>query len=240
MKWNGTITVIIPVHNEAAVIEDVVRDIHDKVVGRMPGTRFIVAEDGSDDGTREILKELNREIPFKLISGEERKGYAGAFRDALRLVETELVFFCDSDGQHDPADFFDLYREIEGNDIISGRKTPRLDPVNRVFLSRAYNLLVRLLFGLEMRDIDSGFKVIRKSVIDRVLDDVNDFEYCVMSEFVLKAHLEGFRIREVAVSHHARRSGTSTIFTPAKLPFIMASLAGSLLEMRFRRPGRRG
>ena len=227
------ISVIIPVYNEVGVIEQVVRNFYEKVVKKIPDTTFIIAEDGSTDGTKDILRKLNKEIPFVLISGSERKGYTKTFKDTLNIAKTELVFFSDSDGQHEPEDFFKLLKEIDENDIVSGYKLPRRDPLYRTVFSKAYNLLIYLLFSLKMKDIDSGFKLIKKRVIDNVLNDITVFKYCVMSEFILRACLAGYRIKEIPVSHYPRKSGKTTIFRPKKLPSIIPGLIKNLFEIRF-------
>lgn len=223
-----------PVYNEAGVIEHVVREFYEEAVRKMPHAQFIIAEDGSNDGTKEILSRLNKELPFTLVSSSARKGYSKAFYDALKLVSTELVFFSDSDGQHDPADLYKLLEKIGEYDIVGGYKHPRRDPAHRVILSWGYNFLIRLLFGLDMRDINSGFKVIKKTVIDDVLKDPLCFNCCVMSEFVLKAYLAGCKIAEVPVFHYPRKAGTSTIFTPGRLPGIIAGAIKSLLKLKFK------
>lgn len=217
----NNLTVIIPVYNEAGVIEDVVRGMYDRVVRKVAGARFIVAEDGSTDGTKEILAELQKTIPFELMAGSRRKGYTRAFKEALTRAGTDFVFFCDSDGQHDPEDFFKLCACIAHADIVGGYKSPRRDPWHRLLLSRGYNGLVRLIFGLKTRDIDSGFKLIRKKVVDDIMGNVGDFRCCVMSEFVIKAYLSGYKIAEVAVSHFPRQSGATSLFPPQRLPGII-------------------
>lgn len=231
-KTINNLSVIIPVYNEAAVIEHVIREFYKKVTDKIPNIELIIAEDGSTDGTKEILQKLNKEIPFILISSKERKGYARAFKDALRIAKTEWVFFSDSDGQHDPSDIFVLLKETDANDIISGYKCPRKDSLYRIIISKVYNLLIYLLFGLKMRDIDSGFKLIKKGVIDNMLDEVTQLKYCVMSEFVLKAYLHGYKIKEVPVSHYPRESGKTAIFTPRKLPMIIVELVKNILKIK--------
>jgi len=230
---------IMPVYNEAGVIEEVVRGFYDKVVTKMPGMKFIIAEDGSTDGTKDLLHRLNKEIPFVLISTDERKGYSKAFRDILRLAETEFVFFSDSDGQHDPEDFFKLLQLIENHDIVSGYKLIRRDPFHRIVISNVYNFLIFLLFGLKMKDIDSGFKLIKKKVIEDVLKDPLVFSYCVMSEFILKAHFLGYAVLEVPVRHYARKHGRTAIFEPSKLPLIILRLIKGLFAIRFNHRKRR-
>ncbi len=229
----GSLSVVIPVYNEAGVIEEVVRDFNEKVIKKIPDTRFIIAEDGSTDGTKEILSRLNKEILFKLVSGKERKGYAKAFKDALSAVETEFIFFSDSDGQHDPQDIFKLIEEIGDNDIVGGYKSPRRDPILRIIISKAYNSLVYLLFGLKLRDIDSGFKLIRKNVVDNILEDITSMQYCVMSEFILKAYLCGYKIKEIPVTHYSRKSGKTGIFSLTALPRIITKVIRSLFKIKF-------
>ena len=233
LNTNNSFSVVIPVYNEAGVIEDVIRGFYENVVKRIPNAKLIIAEDGSTDGTKEILDRLHNKIPFVLISSKERKGYTKAFKDALSIAKTDLVLFSDSDGQHDPTDVFKLLKEIDSNDIISGYKFPRRDPIHRIVISKVYNFLIYLLFGLKMKDIDSGFKLIKKRVIDNVLNDGISFKYCVMSEFVLKAYLSGYKVKEIPVNHFPRKSGKTAIFTPAKLPLIIIGLIKNLLKIKF-------
>jgi len=85
------LSVVIPVYNEAGIIGKVIEDFHAKVIRQRPGSRLIVMEDGSDDGTKNILENLHCRIPFTLISAEKRKGYTRAFKDALKTADTERV-----------------------------------------------------------------------------------------------------------------------------------------------------
>ena len=232
MNQATSLSVVMPVYNEAEVIESVIRDLERKVLKQLPGTRLIVAEDGSTDGTKDILSRLKQEIPFELISGRERKGYTRAFTDALALAETEWVFFSDSDGQHDPEDILRMLEAADDFDIISGRKMPRRDPIHRRACSWGYNFLIAVLFHLKMRDIDSGFKLIRKKVIDQILPQVKTMKYCVMSEFLLRAYLKGYSIKEVPVRHYPRLGGQTAIFHPQKLPGIILELVRNLWAIK--------
>ena len=232
--FDKEITIIIPVYNEVGIIEPVVRDFYEKVAKKIPRAQFIIAEDGSTDGTKEILNKLNKEIPFTLLSSDTRKGYSKAFYDAFKLVRTELVFFSDSDGQHEPNNVYRMLEKVDECDIVGSYKHPRRDPVHRVILSRSYNFLIRFLFGLKVRDINSGFKVIKKTVIDNILKEPLCFEYCAMSEFVLKAYLSGYKVVEIPVFHYPRKAGGSIIFTPSRLPGIIVGVLKRLLELKFK------
>jgi len=233
LNIGNSLSVIMPVYNEAGVIEEVIRDFYEKVIKKILDAKFIIVEDGSTDGTKEILNKLNREIPFLLISDEKRKGYAKAFKRAIGIAKTELIFFSDSDGQHDPTDIFKLLREIDRNDIVSGYKFPRYDPIHRIIISKVHNFLIYLLFGLKMKDINSGFKLIKKKVIDNVSNDVRNLKYCVMSEFILKAYISGYKIKEIPVKHYPRKSGKTVIFSPMKLPLIIIEIIRDIFKIKF-------
>lgn len=86
------ISLVILVYNEAEIIEKVINDFYNSVINKIPGSEFIVAEDGSTDGTKEILQRICQSIPIRLVCGDERKGYTRAMRDAFGLPENDLIF----------------------------------------------------------------------------------------------------------------------------------------------------
>ena len=148
MKKEKSVSVVLPVYNEAEIIEEVIREYYDEIIRKYPNSEFIIAEDGSNDGTKEILTELSKEIPMRLVMGPERKGYLHGVRDALLLAKNETVFFSDSDGQHDPRDFWKLLKKIENYDLVCGMRVKRHDPLSRKILTRFYNRLIWFFFSI--------------------------------------------------------------------------------------------
>ena len=102
------IDIILPVYNEAKTIRRVILELHNEIAQKLP-TRLIVAEDGSNDGTKEVLKSLKMEVPFLLFSDSRRKGYMKGVSDALKKCNNEWVFFSDSDGQYFSSNFWRLW-----------------------------------------------------------------------------------------------------------------------------------
>lgn len=226
------LTIVIPVYNEADVIEKVIRDYHRQVISQIPSCRLVVAEDGSTDGSDKILLDLKQELDFILVSSRDRKGYTQAVKDALCIPDTEWILFSDSDGQHDVNDVFTLIEQRAGHDIIGGWKKKRQDPFHRLCMSFLYNALIRSLFGVQVRDINAGFKLLRRDVVQSVLPRVNVLHHCVMSEIILKAIFLGFSYSETVVAHHPRASGGSSIFHADKLPGIIIDVLRGLLVIR--------
>ena len=100
------VSAIINVYNEAPTIEAEIRQIHELITSRLPGSELIVAEDGSTDGTKEIITLLTGELGIIHSTSIERKGYARALRDAMGLAKAPWIFFSDTGGKNDFADFW--------------------------------------------------------------------------------------------------------------------------------------
>lgn len=228
---NYKISLIIPVHNEVDIIERVIKNYYEEVISKIPGSEFIVAEDGSNDGTKEVLTRIAQKLPITLILGNERKGYARAVRDALMLTKNEVVFFSDSDGQHKVSDFWKLLPFIEDFDIVTGYKSPRLDPPFRLFISRIMNIFISLIFGYFFRDINSGFKLYRKSALDLLLEKSVELDF-ISVELMIKACIMKMRIAEVPVLHFERKFGKSRGLPISRLPKAVTKLLFGLMKMR--------
>ncbi len=224
------IDVVLPVFNEAESIRGVILNFYNEITQKLP-SRLIVAEDGSVDGTKEILFELKNEVPFSLYCGLKRKGYAKGVADALRKCNEQWVFFSDSDGQYFPSDFWNLWENRDSFDMIIGRKLHRSEGIHRTILANGFHTVANNLFRLKLHDADCGFRLIRKEVIDSVLDEVKFLKYSFWAEFTIRACLKGFKISEVPITHSIRASGKSQIYEPSKLPLIILKQLKGLIDL---------
>src|SRR3989344_1720080 len=116
----GSLSVVIPVYNEAAVIEDVVNSAYREIIKKHGNAELIVAEDGSTDGTKEILKKFLRVPDISVFTGDDKKGYFNALKGALQIPQTDFIFYMDSDGTLDPREFWKLQDAIGSCDIVAG------------------------------------------------------------------------------------------------------------------------
>lgn len=237
----GGLTVFLPVHNGADVIEPVLDAFCSRVV-TPTGARLLVCEDGSTDGTEKLLEHLAAKYPMRLQTGRTRKGYATAVGDGLRSVDTPFVFFADSDGQYYPEDFWKLLPYAKDGDMVIGRKVNRDEPLHRILLSRGFHLLAKAMTGVPLTDMDCGFRILRHDVIERILPEVGSLPYSFWAEFSILAYRRGMHILEVPVSHRSRPSGTSTIYRWDKLPVIVIRQFIGLVRLsrRLRRVDRAG
>ena len=225
------VTAIINVFNEAETIEAEIRSIHEEVVSRISGSEFIVAEDGSTDGTREIVAGLVEELGVVYLTGKERKGYARALRDALLLAENPWVFFSDVGGKSDPKDFWKLYGEREGADLVIGLRSGRRDQLYRRLLTWGYNSALRAYFRLSIRDADSGFRLYRTALVKEIASQDWVNSELVASEIAVRCAYMGGRIREVPVGYRQRK-GTSRGLPLGKIPRVILGVIGSFPKLK--------
>ena len=216
-----SISIVMLVYNEAEIIEKVIRDYYDNVASKLEQVEFIVAEAGSVDGTKEILARLADELPIRLVSGEERKGYVQAYKDSIRLPVNDVIFFTDSSGKHDPSDFWKLVEYIDDYDVVSGYKEHRKDPFYRIVMTKVFNTCVNLYFHSHFKDIDSGFKLIRRQAIESILEDRWIVTDLISFEIMVRLFYRGYRIKEIPVSHRPRENGASRGLPLKKIPKVV-------------------
>ena len=115
--------ILLPVYNEASSIESTLKEIFDTLNGKIE-FQFIISEDGSTDGTKEILKKLKEIYPMILISDNIRKFYSKAVIDGIKRADADYLLIKDSDGQCDPLDILNFWSLKENSDLVNGYRYP--------------------------------------------------------------------------------------------------------------------
>jgi glycosyltransferase involved in cell wall biosynthesis len=227
----GGISLVLPVFNESFIIEQTLRNYIAELAPRISDFEVVVAEDGSTDDTKSVLERLRNELPIRLFMSDQRKGYQRALIDAVSLATKDWVFIVDSDYQFAAIDFWRLELNRHSHDVILGRKSPRRDPFYRIFLSKGYNQLMRWAFDVPYRDMDTGFRLIRRSILTELAPQVKYMSFFT-AEFVIRAHFAGHRIIEVPVPHYERKISSTTIFFISRLFLICFRQFIGMLHLR--------
>jgi len=225
------ISLLLPAHNEGGTIQKTILEFYQEIGMKIP-VEIIVCEDGSTDDTREALLELSKEIPIKLILGEKRKGYMKAVKDGLNAIDTDLVFFADSDGQHVARDFWKLY-EVRGKyPVVSGCRVKRADAPHRRLMSTVFRWMAANLFKLpSFHDITAPYKLMKTKVAQEVANECKYMKYSFWTEFTVRAYKKGFNITEVSVNHRRRMNGATRLYNPEKLVSIVLSQLVGLFKL---------
>jgi glycosyltransferase involved in cell wall biosynthesis len=204
--------VFFPAYNDAGTIPSMVLGALVAARQLTPDYEVIVVNDGSSDATPVLLAELARTYPeVRVVTHPVNRGYGGALRSGFEHATKEFVFYTDGDAQYDPAEMALLWARMdEGVDLVNGYKISRSDPLHRVVIGRLYHHVVKLLFGLRVRDVDCDFRLMRTSIFDRVQLTKSSGVICL--EMMKKIQDAGFRIAEVPVHHYHRAYGRSQFF----------------------------
>jgi glycosyltransferase involved in cell wall biosynthesis len=178
---------------------------------------FTIVDDGSRSHTLELLEHLKEVFPqLNVVCHEQNRGYGGALRSGFASGDKEWIFYTDGDAQYDVREMALLIAEAGDDvDVVQGYKITRNDPFHRIVIGRVYHWTVKLAFGLQIRDTDCDFRLIRRSVFDTVELKSNSGVIC--AEMMTKIQREGFRIREVPVHHFERAHGKSQFFNFARI-----------------------
>lgn len=200
-----------PALNEESTIASLTHDILAILNSYFDHREVIIVNDGSSDKTGQIADELCRQSNgyVKVIHHNQSKGYGNALKKGFATALYDLIFYTDGDNQFDMNDLHTALSLIDGNDIVVGYRQSRKDPKHRLWLSRGYNLLVRILFGLKLKDIDCSFKLFKRTALQKIT--IESDGYFIDTEIMVKARKQGLKIREFAVQHLPRTSGVSKV-----------------------------
>jgi glycosyltransferase involved in cell wall biosynthesis len=230
-----SLSIFFPAYNDAGTIASLV------LIAGMTARRLsddyevIVVDDGSPDHTGALLDEMAGTYPWlKVIHHEQNRGYGGALRTGFRTASKDLVFYTDGDAQYDPRELEALWRALTDEvDFVNGYKIGRSDPLHRVVIGRLYHWFVRLWFGLRLRDVDCDFRLMRRSVFERVELTRSSGVICV--ELCKKVQDAGCRIAEVPVHHYHRTYGQSQFFNFPRVARTLLDLVKLWFELVVRR-----
>lgn len=223
-KKDLSISVFFPCYNDAGTIGSMVELA--TLTCRQIAKQFeiIVIDDGSKDNSRQILRELAQVNPYlKLVFHEKNRGYGGALISGFGAAGLDWVFYTDGDAQYDVGELALLAKKVSDKiDIVQGYKIKRHDPWYRIVIGNIYNFGVKLAFSIKIRDVDCDFRLIRRSVFDKVR--LTHQSGVITVEMVKKIQGAGFKFVEVPVSHYHRTYGSSQIFNWRRLGRVAAEL----------------
>jgi glycosyltransferase involved in cell wall biosynthesis len=233
-----SISIVIPAYNDAATIRQVIEESLAAARSITGDYEICVIDDGSQDATWQILEGLlgtcRQLVCFRHSRNE---GYGKTIKELFSRASKDLIFSCPGDGQIPPSEVLKMMEYIDDIDVIIGRRTTRLDNLKRNIQTKAYNFLIRAMYGLNIYDINS-VKLYRRALLQDVPLECKtpfiDAELCIRAFYAKK------KIREVPISHRSRlHKGASG----GKLKIILPTFIDLVLQQprlkKFRKAGYR-
>ena len=203
-----SISVIIPAYNEEGNIKKAVQACLEVLPSLTDAFEIIVVNDGSKDGTKQMAEELARYAPsVKVYHHAFNKGMGAAVATGISHARHDLVFPIPADLQFDIKELRNFLPLIENSDIVIGYRVQRAGNLYRRFITFANHLLLRIFFGLTVRD-PSWVKLFRRKIFDSI--SVTSSGFFWEAEVLIKAVRNHFRIKEVEAHSYQRMAGTSS------------------------------
>ena len=209
-----TLYLIMPAYNEEVNIEKVIDDWYPVVEKTGENSRFIVVDDGSKDSTYEIMKRAAGERPQLIPLTKANKGHGATvlygYYYALEQG-ADYIFQTDSDGQTNPEEFWEFWKQREQYDMLIGHRCHREDGASRVFVTKVLKLVIRLCFGVSVTDANTPFRLMKaetlREQIGQIPEDFN-LSNVLLSVIYAKKRL---KVRYLPISFRQRQGGVNSI-----------------------------
>ena len=216
------ISALIPAFNEEDNIENSVNAVRSALLKLGGRFEILVADDGSTDGTPEIVRRIAASDPaVRHIRLEKNGGYGRALREGFSAAAYGHIFFTDADGQFDIGQLGELAALAPRADIVCGYRVRKQYSFFRGFASFCYNTLVGLLFHPGVKDVNCAFKLLKREAVLGLGTGASGF--FISAELLTRARRRGLSIAETPVSHFPRYAGRSKV--------RLSHVLGTLREM---------
>lgn len=218
------VSFVYPMYNEIGNIEKVVRSTHALGKAVLDEFEIVVVDDCSTDGCGDIADQLAQEFPeLRVIHHEQNRKLGGALKTGFAAARKEYILYMDSDLPVAFSDVEDCLKNLtEQPDILIGYRIGRAEGAFRHVQSFGYNLLLRMVFGLHVKDANFAFKLFRRDVVSDSLQSEGSF---IDAELLLEALKRGYKIREHGFQYHVRTAGVSTLGSPKVIPQLLKEMA---------------
>jgi glycosyltransferase involved in cell wall biosynthesis len=225
LEKHPSLSVFFPAYNDAPSLPLLLERCFVVLEQHVEDYEVIVVDDGSGDATAAVLVELKARYgrSLRVMTHAVNRGYGAALRSGFAAATKDLVFYTDGDGQYDVGELPKLLAQFGPyTGFVNGYKLERRDPRHRIWIGKVYNKLAAFLFGLQIRDIDCDFRLIRRQLLAQLSLESTSGTICI--ELVRKLEMTGWEFAEVGVHHYPRLHGRSQFFR-------IRSLATTFLQL---------
>ena len=207
-------SVVVPAHNEAKNLERLVVGLRRELKKTKKPFEIIVVNDNSTDNTVEVLKKLKKRVKqLRAIHRTKDKGVGNTIRQGLNKVKGNFIITLDGDLSHNPKELPRFLKAIKKCDMVCGSRYTKYGKadmnLSRLLISGLFNSIFRKIFGLPVKDFTSGYRIYKREVIDNTKYKSSGFGIYI--EIPLKAHLLGYKLKEVPITYKRRSTGKSKL-----------------------------
>jgi len=206
-----SISLVMPAYNEADNIEPMVAEATPALEANAEDYEIIVVDDGSSDGTADVTRRVMENNPHvRLVQHPVNQGFGAAVFSGFTGARKDWIFYTDADRQFVLSELERFVPFMNRADLIAGYRAPRRDPFLRVLYGKGWSMLCALLFGYTVRDVDCGFKLFRREIVEKLAPQVASRGATFSIEWLVRAKRAGYRFVELPVTHRPRVAGKQT------------------------------
>jgi glycosyltransferase involved in cell wall biosynthesis len=212
----NSLSVFFPVFNDEATVARVTEKAL-RVCNEISDTyEIIIVDDGSPDASGAIADELaDQHDPVRVIHHPDNRGYGAAVRSGLEACRYDWICFTDGDDEYDLRDLKKLWRLRRHYDLIITFRYVRRYSGFRILISRVYNLVLRHMFFTRYRDVSTGLRLVRRSLVEELsLEATSPF---IGAEIAIKSMLKGYRVGELGIQTFPREFGRGSSTSPQNI-----------------------
>lgn len=226
------LNVVLPVFNEKETIETVLKEWKKELDKSNFKYHFVICEDGSTDGTKELLKKIKDKYGLILNQKEERRGYGEAVIGGIKSTNSKYILCVDSDGQCDPKDFVKFWRDKDKADILIGWRTKRADPPQRKLFSLMFKTVFKLLFPTSIYDPSCPYVLFKKQTILPYLKYLKYLKEGFWWGFLGVCVKKKISIYEIPINHRNRLKGDTMVYKTIKIPSVALRNLIGLIKLK--------
>ena len=205
-----TLSIVIPVYNERATIEGVVRAVHDASLPNLK-KEIVIVDDGSTDGTREALRALERDKRCRVFFGDVNRGKGAAVRRGFREATGDFIIIQDADLEYDPKEFPIMLEPLLSGmaDVVYGSRFMGAAPHRVLFFwhhvgNKFLTLLSNICTNLNLTDMETGYKAFSRAALHRILPHLTANRFGIEPELTALVARHRLRVYEVGISYAGR------------------------------------
>jgi len=206
-----SISLVLPAYNEAENIQPMVAEATPALQAVADDFEIIVVDDGSADDTAAVTRQVMESNPHvRLVQHPVNQGFGAAVFSGFTNAEKDWIFYTDADRQFVLSELERFVPYMDEADLIAGYRAPRRDPFMRVLYGKGWSMLCTFFFGYTVRDVDCGFKLFRREIIQELAPTIESRGATFSIEWLVRAKRAGYRFVELPVSHRPRVAGSQT------------------------------
>ncbi len=205
------LSVFFPLFNEEGNVENTVKKAVEVLNRLHLEYEIILVNDGSKDNTAKVIDKIVKEnSKVRAIGHDKNLGYGEALKSGFYNAKYDTIVYTDGDGQFDFSEISKFLEKIDDYDLLIGYRIKRQDPFFRILFKAGWKLSLFAFFRLTLKDVDCGFKMVKKSVLEKISHLQSQRGAMINAELAIKAKKAGFKIGQVGVNHYPRLSGKPT------------------------------